>query len=195
VIGGFGGRPWLDGRVRLAHTAIGYSVKWIDSTADTYANGAKAALTAFTALIADARAGRQIKGWSCPDSHRRQSLPHKSRRKFGISERGPLNPDLLRPCPRVSTRCHPKSANGRRAHDQRSSFKDALRIFGTGMRTRRRALTVSGSNAISRYLRLERDQRLRSGLTLFAYRHTVEAKVTRFLIRRIRLALVPCCPR
>ena len=24
VIGGFGGGPWLDGRVRLAHTAIGY---------------------------------------------------------------------------------------------------------------------------------------------------------------------------
>ena len=25
VIGGFGGGPWLDGRVRLAHTAIGYA--------------------------------------------------------------------------------------------------------------------------------------------------------------------------
>ena len=62
VIGGFGGGPWLDGRVRLAHTAIGYGEKWIDSTTDTYANTAKAALAAFTALIADARAGRQIKG-------------------------------------------------------------------------------------------------------------------------------------
>jgi 3-methyl-2-oxobutanoate hydroxymethyltransferase len=62
VIGGFGGGPWLDGRVRLAHTAIGYGEKWIDSTTDTYANTAKAALEAFTALIADARAGRQIKG-------------------------------------------------------------------------------------------------------------------------------------
>ncbi len=31
VIGGFGGGPWLDGRVRLAHTAIGYAEKWIDS--------------------------------------------------------------------------------------------------------------------------------------------------------------------
>ncbi len=62
VIGGFGGGPWLDGRVRLAHTAIGYHDKWLDSTTDTYANTAKAALAAFTALIADVRAGRQIKG-------------------------------------------------------------------------------------------------------------------------------------
>jgi 3-methyl-2-oxobutanoate hydroxymethyltransferase len=62
VIGGFGGGPWLDGRVRMAHTAIGYAEKWIDSKTATYANTAKAALDAFTALIADARAGRQIKG-------------------------------------------------------------------------------------------------------------------------------------
>jgi 3-methyl-2-oxobutanoate hydroxymethyltransferase len=62
VIGGFGGGPWLDGRVRMAHTAIGYAEKWIDSKTDTYTNTAKAALGAFTALIADARAGRQIKG-------------------------------------------------------------------------------------------------------------------------------------
>jgi 3-methyl-2-oxobutanoate hydroxymethyltransferase len=66
VIGGFGGGPWLDGRVRLAHTAIGYAEKWLDAKAnklpDTYVNTAQAALTAFTALIADARAGRQIKG-------------------------------------------------------------------------------------------------------------------------------------
>jgi len=62
VIGGFGGGPWLDGRVRLAHTAIGYAEKWLDTKIDTYTNTAKAALDAFTALIADARAGRQIKG-------------------------------------------------------------------------------------------------------------------------------------
>jgi len=62
VIGGFGGGPWLDGRVRLAHTAIGYGEKWLDSKTNTYANTAKIALEAFTTLIADARAGRQIKG-------------------------------------------------------------------------------------------------------------------------------------
>jgi 3-methyl-2-oxobutanoate hydroxymethyltransferase len=62
VIGGFGGGPWLDGRVRLAHTAIGYGEKWIDSATETYANTARASLAAFTALIDDVRAGRQIKG-------------------------------------------------------------------------------------------------------------------------------------
>ena len=62
VIGGFGGGPWLDGRVRLVHTALGYGEKWLDAKTDTYTNTAKAALGAFTALIADARAGRQIKG-------------------------------------------------------------------------------------------------------------------------------------
>jgi 3-methyl-2-oxobutanoate hydroxymethyltransferase len=62
VIGGFGGGPWLDGRVRLAHTAIGYAEKWLDAKTDTYVNTAKAALEAFTALIDDARSGRQIKG-------------------------------------------------------------------------------------------------------------------------------------
>lgn len=62
VIGGFGGGPWLDGRVRLAATAIGYGEKWLDSKTETYTNTAKAALDAFTALIADARGGRQIKG-------------------------------------------------------------------------------------------------------------------------------------
>jgi 3-methyl-2-oxobutanoate hydroxymethyltransferase len=62
VIGGFGGGPWLDGRVRLAHTAIGYADKWLDSKTETYVNTAKAALGAFTALIEDIRAARQIKG-------------------------------------------------------------------------------------------------------------------------------------
>jgi 3-methyl-2-oxobutanoate hydroxymethyltransferase len=62
VIGGFGGGPWLDGRVRLAHTAIGYAEKWIDAKTETYTNTAKASLEAFTALIADVRAARQIKG-------------------------------------------------------------------------------------------------------------------------------------
>lgn len=62
VIGGFGGGPWLDGRVRLAQTAIGSAAKWLDSEADTYANTAKLSLAAFQALIADVRAGRQIKG-------------------------------------------------------------------------------------------------------------------------------------
>src|SRR3981081_2107013 len=48
VIGGFGGGPWLDGRVRLAHTAIGYAERWVDAKSDTYFNGAKARIAAFT---------------------------------------------------------------------------------------------------------------------------------------------------
>jgi 3-methyl-2-oxobutanoate hydroxymethyltransferase len=62
VIGGLGGGPWLDGRVRLAHTAIGYGAKWLDSKTDTYVNTAKLSLEAFRALADDVRAGRQIKG-------------------------------------------------------------------------------------------------------------------------------------
>jgi len=62
VIGGLGGGPWLDGRVRLAHTAIGYAAKWIDAKAETYGNAAKLSLDAFRALIDDVRSGRQIKG-------------------------------------------------------------------------------------------------------------------------------------
>jgi 3-methyl-2-oxobutanoate hydroxymethyltransferase len=62
VLGGFGGGPWLDGRVRMAHSAIGYGEKWIESKTETYANVAKISLDAFTALIDDVRAGRQIKG-------------------------------------------------------------------------------------------------------------------------------------
>lgn len=62
VIGGLGGGPWLDGRVRLAHTAIGYAAKWIDAKTETYGNAAMLALEAFHALIDDVRSGRQIKG-------------------------------------------------------------------------------------------------------------------------------------
>ena len=62
VVGGFGGGPWLDGRVRLAHTAIGYGVRWLDSKTETYVNTARLSLDAFAALAADVRAGRQIKG-------------------------------------------------------------------------------------------------------------------------------------
>jgi 3-methyl-2-oxobutanoate hydroxymethyltransferase len=62
VIGGLGGGPWLDGRVRLAHTAIGYAAKWIDANTETYGNAAKLSLDALRALIEDVRAGKQIKG-------------------------------------------------------------------------------------------------------------------------------------
>jgi 3-methyl-2-oxobutanoate hydroxymethyltransferase len=61
VLGGFGGGPWLDGRMRMAHAAIGYAETWIESKAESYANVAKTTLEALSTLIADVRAGRQIK--------------------------------------------------------------------------------------------------------------------------------------
>ena len=60
VIGGFGGGPWLDGRVRMAHAAIGYGASNLEKGGN-YANVAKIAFDAFTALSADVRAARQIK--------------------------------------------------------------------------------------------------------------------------------------
>ena len=62
VIGGLGGGPWLDGRVRLAQTVLGYGEKWVGSKTDTYFNTAQGTIDAFKALVADARAGKQIKG-------------------------------------------------------------------------------------------------------------------------------------
>ncbi len=62
VIGGFGGGPWLDGRVRLAHAAIGYGSKYLDETIESYANIAPIILDAISAFRDDVRAARQIKG-------------------------------------------------------------------------------------------------------------------------------------
>jgi 3-methyl-2-oxobutanoate hydroxymethyltransferase len=62
VIGGFGGGPWLDGRVRMAHAAIGYGAKALDSDVENYANVARITLDAISAYAEDVRAGRQIKG-------------------------------------------------------------------------------------------------------------------------------------
>ncbi len=47
--------------MRMAHAAIGYAETLIDSKAESYANVAKISLDALNALIADVRAGRQIK--------------------------------------------------------------------------------------------------------------------------------------
>jgi 3-methyl-2-oxobutanoate hydroxymethyltransferase len=62
VIGGFGGGPWLDGRMRMANAAIGYAASAIDSETENYANVARIALDAITAYAGDVRAARQIKG-------------------------------------------------------------------------------------------------------------------------------------
>jgi 3-methyl-2-oxobutanoate hydroxymethyltransferase len=62
VIGGLGGGPWLDGRMRMAHAAIGYAASALTSKAESYANVARIALEAITAYAEDVRAERQIKG-------------------------------------------------------------------------------------------------------------------------------------
>jgi 3-methyl-2-oxobutanoate hydroxymethyltransferase len=62
VIGGFGGGPWLDGRMRMAHAAIGYAAGALESKTENYANVAKIALEAISNYAADVRAGKQIKG-------------------------------------------------------------------------------------------------------------------------------------
>jgi 3-methyl-2-oxobutanoate hydroxymethyltransferase len=62
VLGGFGGGPWLDGRMRMAHAAIGYAAACIDSPPDTYANVARTARDALEQYASDVRAGHQIRG-------------------------------------------------------------------------------------------------------------------------------------
>jgi 3-methyl-2-oxobutanoate hydroxymethyltransferase len=62
VLGGFGGGPWLDGRMRMAHAAIGYAATSIDSPLETYATVARVTLEALEQYASDVRTGRQIKG-------------------------------------------------------------------------------------------------------------------------------------
>ena len=66
VLGGFGGGPWLDGRVRMAHAAIGYAASSLDSTLDNYANVARISFDAIKSYAEDVREGRQIRGTPAP---------------------------------------------------------------------------------------------------------------------------------
>jgi 3-methyl-2-oxobutanoate hydroxymethyltransferase len=62
VLGGAGGGPWLDGRIRRATSAIGYSDAAVEHDPDTYANVGRIAYDALSAYADDVRAGRQIRG-------------------------------------------------------------------------------------------------------------------------------------
>ena len=62
VLGGFGGGPWLDGRMRMAHAAIGYAASAVDGAPDTYVNVAQQTLQALTAYADDVRSSRQLPG-------------------------------------------------------------------------------------------------------------------------------------
>ena len=62
VIGGLGGGPWLDGRIRSVFAAVGYLAAALDDRTERYANVAQIALNAIGAFAEDVRAGRQIRG-------------------------------------------------------------------------------------------------------------------------------------
>jgi 3-methyl-2-oxobutanoate hydroxymethyltransferase len=62
VIGGLGGGPWLDGRVRAVVNAIGYTAAALDDGTERYANVAKITLEAIRTYADDVRGGRQIRG-------------------------------------------------------------------------------------------------------------------------------------
>ena len=62
VIGGAGGGPWLDGRVRMAHAAIGYAASMLDDKPDTYAHVAQITLDALSSYAGDVRGGQHIRG-------------------------------------------------------------------------------------------------------------------------------------
>jgi len=62
VIGGLGGGPWLDGRIRVAYAAIGYMAASLDDNNDRYASVAQTSLEAISAFADDVRGGRQIRG-------------------------------------------------------------------------------------------------------------------------------------
>jgi 3-methyl-2-oxobutanoate hydroxymethyltransferase len=58
VIGGLGGGPWLDGRVRMIHRAVGYGA----AVSGAYADVARVTHDAVAAYAGDVRAGRQVRG-------------------------------------------------------------------------------------------------------------------------------------
>jgi len=68
VIGGLGGGPWLDGRVRSVFAAIGYLATALDDTTARYANVAEMAFTAIKAYSDDVRGAREILG-AAPTAH------------------------------------------------------------------------------------------------------------------------------
>jgi 3-methyl-2-oxobutanoate hydroxymethyltransferase len=62
VIGGFGGGPWLDGRMRMVNAAVGYAASNLDNPTESYANVAGIIYDAMAAYVEDVRSGRQVKG-------------------------------------------------------------------------------------------------------------------------------------
>jgi 3-methyl-2-oxobutanoate hydroxymethyltransferase len=70
VLGGLGGGPWLDGRVRAIGNAIGYLAHALDDDVPRYANVARTTLDAIAAYAEDVRAARQVRGERMRDTRR-----------------------------------------------------------------------------------------------------------------------------
>jgi 3-methyl-2-oxobutanoate hydroxymethyltransferase len=62
VLGGLGGGPWLDGRVRAIGNAVGNVASALEDNVDRYANVARITLDAIQTYASDVRGARQIKG-------------------------------------------------------------------------------------------------------------------------------------
>ena len=62
VMGGLGGGPWLDGRIRAVVNAVGYLAAALDDTTDRYANVARVTFDAIQTYAGDVRAARQVRG-------------------------------------------------------------------------------------------------------------------------------------
>jgi len=62
VLGGLGGGPWLDGRVRSIPAAVGYLATAAGDGVERYANVAGSVMTAIEALCQDVRAARPLRG-------------------------------------------------------------------------------------------------------------------------------------
>jgi 3-methyl-2-oxobutanoate hydroxymethyltransferase len=63
VLGGFGGGPWLDGRMRMAHAAIGYAASGLDEDPPAaYVNVARTTLDVLTRYVDDVRGARPLPG-------------------------------------------------------------------------------------------------------------------------------------
>src|SRR4051812_5453220 len=62
VVGGLGGGPWLDGRMRMAHAAIGYGTQWLDAQGRNHAHVSALAPRAPSPPAPNVRARRPPQG-------------------------------------------------------------------------------------------------------------------------------------
>jgi 3-methyl-2-oxobutanoate hydroxymethyltransferase len=79
VLGGLGGGPWLDGRIRTIGNAIGYLASALDDETQRYANVARITLDAMTRYADDVRSGRQIEGEPAARADCTESAPTSTR--------------------------------------------------------------------------------------------------------------------